>query len=141
MTRLTKPLEPTFQPSSDVAARVGSAETFVGDVQLERLTHNDQIATSAYRVTFAAGARTAWHTHPAGQILYVTSGNGFVATRTGWIRRISVGDVVEIPAGVDHWHGAGPDTPMQHIAIQPDANTRWGENVSVNDYRKMTANG
>ena len=56
-------------------------------------------------VEFAPGARTAWHTHPAGQILVVTMGTGTIATRA-WTRRMTVGDVVEIPANVEHWHGA-----------------------------------
>ena len=116
-------------------ARDGMLFVVLGDggaVQIETLSAHEGIAGSVLRVGFAPGARTAWHTHPAGQILYVTSGNGLVATRD-WSRRITVGDVVEIPAGVEHWHGATASTPMQHLAVQPDARTDWREPVDDAD--------
>lgn len=114
--------------SSEVPAKSAPEAWFTGGVQIETLSAHEDIATSVLRVSFVPGARTAWHTHPGGQILVVTSGNGLVATRE-WSRAISVGDVVEIPAGVEHWHGAGAATPMQHLAIQPDAATDWRDPV------------
>jgi quercetin dioxygenase-like cupin family protein len=68
-------------------------------------------------VTFEPGARTAWHTHPLGQTLVVTSGHGFVQKEGGPMEAISEGDVVWIPPAVKHWHGAATDSGMTHIAI------------------------
>ena len=119
--------------SADIPARKAPAEYFSGEVQIEPLSAHGSIPTSVLRVSFAPGARTAWHTHPAGQILVVTSGNGLVATRA-WSRSIGVGDVVEIPAGVEHWHGAAAGTPMQHLAIQPDPGTDWRAHVTDEEF-------
>ena len=128
------------RPSADVPAMPGPAEWFSGQVTIETLSNHDDIAASALRVSFAPGARTAWHTHPAGQILLVTSGNGLVATRE-WSRRMSAGDVVEIPAGVEHWHGAASATPMQHLAIQPDPATAWLELVGDDEHASAERDG
>ena len=68
-------------------------------------------------VRFEAGARTVWHTHPLGQTLVVTEGEGRVQAWGGPIQRIRPGDVVWIPPGVKHWHGAAPTTPMSHLAV------------------------
>lgn len=72
----------------------------------------------AARVAFEPGARTAWHTHPLGQTLYVVAGAGRVQTRGQPIREIRAGDTVWIPPGEEHWHGAAPTTAMVHIAMQ-----------------------
>lgn len=122
-----------YRASAEVAARDAPAQYFSGTVQIEPLSAHESIPTIVLRVSFSPGARTAWHTHPAGQILVVTSGNGLVATRT-WSRPISVGDVVEIPAGVEHWHGATATTPMQHLAIQPDPGTDWRAHVTDEEF-------
>ena len=122
-----------YRKSSEIEASQGPSEYFVGQVQIERLSNHADIALTQMRVTFAPGARTAWHTHEVGQVLYVTSGNGLFGTRDR-VFPITVGDVVDIPAGVEHWHGAGLDTPMQHIATQPSAVAGWLEQVSDADY-------
>ena len=127
----------THRPAATIGAKPGPSEYFTGTVHLESLTAAG-VAADVKRVSFTPGARTAWHTHPAGQILVVTSGNGLVATRE-WSRRIGVGDVVEIPAGVEHWHGAARATPMQHLAIQPDPATDWREPVGDEDYARANA--
>ena len=111
----------------------GPADYFTGKVSPERLSGAPDMPASMLRVSFPPGARTNWHTHDDGQILYVTSGNGIVADRTGWVRHITVGDIVEIPGGVEHWHGAVAEHPMQHIAIQT-AGATWLEPVSEEDY-------
>ncbi len=83
-------------------------------------------------------ARTAWHTHPLGQILLVTGGYGRVQRWGGPIEAIRPGDVVSIPAGEKHWHGASPTTAMTHIAIQEQldgAAVEWLEQVSDKQYR------
>ncbi|WP_147125930.1 cupin domain-containing protein [Shimia ponticola] len=112
---------------------LGPADYFTGAVSPERLSGAEDMPASALRVSFAPGARTNWHTHDDGQILIVTSGNGIVADRDGWIRHITTGDVVEIPGGVEHWHGALANGPMQHIAIQT-ASATWLEPVTEEDY-------
>ena len=85
------------------------------------------------RVAFEPGARTNWHSHPLGQTLYVVAGVGRVQTQGGPVREIRPGDVVWIPPGEKHWHGATSSTAMTHIAIQEqlDGNTvDWMEKVS-----------
>ena len=92
----------------------------------------------AVSVHFEPGARTAWHTHPLGQTLHVTQGAGLVCLRGEVPRPIRPGDTVWIPAGVEHWHGAGPDTSMTHIAMQEMQDglaATWLEHVSDADYR------
>ena len=128
------------RPSADIPAKPGPAEHFSGTVSMETLSNHADIPGSVLRVSFAPGGRTAWHTHPEGQVLLVTSGNGLVATRA-WSRRMSVGDVVEIPAGVEHWHGAAGSTPMQHVAIQPDPATAWLEIVTDEDHVRAEREG
>ena len=89
-------------------------------------------------VRFEPGARTAWHTHPLGQTLIVTSGLGWVQREGGSVEEIRPGDVVWFPPGEKHWHGATPTTAMMHIAIQEalDGKTvEWLEKVSDEQYR------
>jgi quercetin dioxygenase-like cupin family protein len=88
-------------------------------------------------VSFEPGARTAWHTHPLGQTLYVVSGVGRVQTEGGPILEIKPGDTVWIPPGEKHWHGAAPDHAMAHIAMQEALDgsfATWMEKVSDADY-------
>jgi quercetin dioxygenase-like cupin family protein len=85
------------------------------------------------RVSFEPGARTAWHTHPLGQTLYVISGVGRVQTKGGPVREIKPGDVVWIPPGEKHWHGASPTNGMTHIAMQESLDgsyVTWMEQVT-----------
>ena len=89
-------------------------------------------------VTFEPGARTAWHTHPLGQTLIITSGRGRVQRDGGPIEEVQTGDVVWFPPGEKHWHGATPTTAMTHITIQETLNGRnvdWMEKVSDDQYR------
>ena len=100
---------------------------------------NDLSRTSGSLVTFEPGARTAWHTHPLGQTLIVTAGFGWVQQWGGQIEEIRQGDVVWIPPGQKHWHGATATTGMTHIAIQEhlDGKTAdWMEKVSDEQYRR-----
>ncbi len=90
------------------------------------------------QVTFQPGARSAWHTHPLGQILIVTDGVGWVQQWGGPVQVIRKGDVVWIPVGVKHWHGATPTTTMTHIAFQEQLDGRavdWLEKVTDEQYR------
>ncbi len=86
-------------------------------------------------VAFEPGARTGWHTHPGGQVLYVVSGTGRVGTRDGEIVTIGPGDVVLAPPGEVHWHGATADSPMNHLSITHHGATEWiGEMVTDEEY-------
>lgn len=90
-------------------------------------------------VTFEAGARTAWHTHPAGQTLIITSGLGWVQREGGPIQEVGPGDVVWFEPDEKHWHGASANKAMSHIAIQEEVNgevVTWMEKVSETQYSK-----
>lgn len=120
------------------AANKGPAEYFTGAVRIEPLIAAAAPArVAAASVTFAAGARTAWHTHPLGQTLIVTEGRGRAQREGGPVEEIRPGDVVWFPPGEKHWHGAAPDSAMAHIAIQEalDGKTvEWLEQVSDEAY-------
>jgi quercetin dioxygenase-like cupin family protein len=117
----------------------GPAEYFTGAVRVDPLFQVSEPARlSGSSVTFEPGARTAWHTHPLGQTLIVTAGCGRVRRWGGPIEEIRPGDVVWIPPGEKHWHGATPATAMTHIAIQEWLNGKaadWMEKVSDDQYR------
>jgi len=110
------------------------AEHFTGSVRIQPLFDpHDPSRTSGGSVTFQPGARSAWHTHPVGQTLIVTAGVGRIQRWGGPIENIRQGDVVWIPPGQKHWHGAAPSTAMTHIAIQESLggrNVDWLEKVS-----------
>ena len=116
----------------------GSAEYFTGTVRVDPLFKaNDPLRASGSYVTFEAGARAAWHAHPYGQILIVTAGSGLVQQWGGAIEEIRQGDVVRIPPGLKHWHGAMATTGMTHISIveQFDGKTSvWMEKVTDEQY-------
>jgi quercetin dioxygenase-like cupin family protein len=123
------------QPSSK-----GPVEHFTGYVRIEPLfsVHDPSRAVGA-SVTFEPGARTAWHTHPLGQILIATAGSGWIQQWGGPVEEIRKGDVVWIPAGTKYWHAATPNTTMTHIAIQEQLNGKvveWLEKVSDEQYQK-----
>jgi quercetin dioxygenase-like cupin family protein len=100
-------------------ATKGPSEWFTGPVRIDPLFDAPAPARAAgASVTFEAGARTAWHTHPLGQTLIVTSGVGRAQRWGGPVEEIRPGDVVWFPPGEKHWHGASPTTAMTHIAIQ-----------------------
>ncbi len=97
----------------------GPPQNFTGFVRVEQLFSAEPPSrVSGGSVTFAPGARTAWHTHPFGQILIVTAGVGRVQIEGGPVQEIRAGDLVRIPPNRRHWHGAAPDSSMTHIAIQ-----------------------
>ena len=118
----------------------GPAEYFTGSVRVDPLFKaNDPSRTSGALVTFEPGARSAWHTHPLGQILIVTTGTGWIQQWGDQIEEIRQGDVVWIPPGQKHWHGATATTGMTHIAIQEHLDGKrveWMEKVSDEQYRR-----
>ncbi|MGR3761059.1 (R)-mandelonitrile lyase [Roseobacteraceae bacterium NS-SX3] len=125
-------------PNGSRPLRPGPAEWFTGEVFLEPIAEPPPPARArSVRVRFSPGARTAWHTHPLGQTLYVLSGCGRIGTRTAPPREITQGDTVWIPPGEAHWHGAAPDCGMEHIAIQEAEGGHaavWMELVRDEDY-------
>lgn len=118
----------------------GNEEWFTGSVRIDPLFAKQPMTRAAGAlVTFEPGARTAWHTHPAGQTLIVVSGLGWVQKDGGEIQDIFPGDVVYFEPGEKHWHGAAPDKAMSHIAIQEEVNgsvVKWMEKVSSEQYKK-----
>jgi quercetin dioxygenase-like cupin family protein len=118
----------------------GPAQYFTGSARIDPLfpAHAPAGTSGAY-VTFEPGARSAWHTHPAGQVLIVTAGVGRVQRWGGPVQEIRPGDVIWTPPGVKHWHGAAPTTSVTHIAIQDTVggkNVEWLEKVSDEQYGK-----
>jgi quercetin dioxygenase-like cupin family protein len=125
--------------SSDRTSRQGEAEYFTGKVWI------DEIAVGAepsrvrfYRVSFEPGARTAWHTHPLGQVLHVLTGSGLVQIDGEPAKQILPGDTVTIEPGARHWHGAAPGNTMVHLALQ-EADAKgvgvvWLEKVTDAEY-------
>ncbi|HEV8506825.1 MAG TPA: cupin domain-containing protein [Chitinophagaceae bacterium] len=117
----------------------GSADWFTGNVRVDPLFQsNESRRAAAAIVTFEPGARTAWHTHPLGQTIIVTSGCGWAQREGGLIEEIHPGDVVWFSPNEKHWHGATPTTAMTHIALQENLNGKvvdWMEKVSDEQYR------
>jgi quercetin dioxygenase-like cupin family protein len=116
----------------------GPEQTFTGAVRVDPLFRaNDPWRTMGAYVTFEPGARSAWHTHPLGQILVVTAGCGLVQSKDGSAKVIRAGDVVWCPPGEKHWHGATATTAMTHIAIVEELNGKgveWLEKVTDEEY-------
>ncbi len=117
-----------------------SPEWFTGAVRSDPLFQAPEPArVQSLSVTFEPGARNAWHTHPLGQTLIVTSGCGWAQREGGPIEEIRPGDVIWFSPGEKHWHGATPTTAMTHIAIQERKDGRvvdWLEPVTDDQYRK-----
>ena len=118
----------------------GPEAYFTGTVRVDPIFQaGDPARVSGGHVTFEPGARSAWHTHPLGQTLIVTSGLGWAQSEGGPIEEIRPGDVIWFPPGEKHWHGAAPTTAMTHIAVTEflnDKNVDWMEKVSDEQYRK-----
>ena len=118
----------------------GPEDWFTGSVRIDPLFQpNDARRAAAATVTFEPGARTAWHTHPLGQTLIVTSGCGWVQREGGAIEEIHPGDIVWFEPNEKHWHGATGSIGMSHIAIQENLNGKvvdWMEKVSEEEYQK-----
>lgn len=114
----------------------GPADWFAGEVYFDNLVPGDGSPGSIamLKVRFTPGARTHWHSHPAGQVIHVVDGVGRVQDRGGPVRELRAGDSVNAPAGVWHWHGAGPETFLTHIAVQvandSGVYTEWGDPVT-----------
>jgi quercetin dioxygenase-like cupin family protein len=124
---------------SSIETTPGPADWFTGDVYLDMIASpTDPSRLGAASVHFTPGARTAWHTHPFGQTIYVTEGIGLCQHRGGPIEVIRPGDRVFFEPGEDHWHGAAPSHFMTHIAMQEADDTgspvAWGDHVTDEEY-------
>ena len=123
----------------------GLAENFTGNVRIDPLFEApDPARARGASVTFEPGARTAWHTHPLGQTLIVTSGCGWAQSEGGPKEEIRPGDMVWCPPREKHWHGATPTTAMTHIAIQEALGGKvveWMEKVSDEQYQSFQLAG
>ena len=117
----------------------GPDDWFTGDVRIDPLfPANGTAHYSGAYVTFEPGARSAWHLHPAGQHIVVTSGVGRTGTWDGKVEEIKAGDVIWCPPGIKHWHGAAPNTAMTHLVVTGNLdgkNVVWAENVTDEQYK------
>jgi quercetin dioxygenase-like cupin family protein len=119
--------------------RPGPSEWFTGEVYLDTVAApSEESRLSASSVHFTPGARTAWHTHPNGQTIWVTEGVGLCQRRGGPVEAIRPGDRVFFEPGEEHWHGAAPDRFMSHIAMlevgDDGSPAAWGEHVTDEEY-------
>lgn len=138
------PASPSSVPSAVISreasrtATKGPEDRFTGHVRVVSLfAANAPSRATAGQVTFEAGARTAWHAHPVGQTLIVTSGTGRIQFWGGPIQEIKPGDVVTIPPGQRHWHRASPASPMTHLSVQEQLDGKtsdWFEKVTDEQY-------
>jgi quercetin dioxygenase-like cupin family protein len=140
-----KGLQIEVTSASSRTINAGPATNFTGAAQVEQLfAAQGARGFSGGVVTFKPGARSRWHTHPRGQILIITAGTGWVQPWGGSVREIKAGDVVWIPPGVKHWHGATASTPMSHVALQEplkgDA-VDWLEPVTDTQYASAAPAG
>lgn len=125
---------------SGIDTNRGPSEWFTGDVYIDAIAApSGPSRASAAAVHFTPGARTAWHTHPNGQTIFVLEGVGRCSRRGGPVEEIRPGDRVFFEPGEEHWHGAGPNRFMLHVAIQQvddEGNAAtWLEHVTDDDYR------
>jgi quercetin dioxygenase-like cupin family protein len=120
----------------------GPSDWFTGTVRIDSMfQRNEPARVGGAIVTFEPGARTAWHTHPLGQTLIVTSGCGWVQREGGPIEEIHPGDLVWFEPGEKHWHGATPQTAMTHVAIAEALDGKavdWMEKVTNEQYKRAT---
>ncbi len=126
--------------AADRPSKLATSQWFTGRVWQEPIIETQYPArVHALKVSFEPRARTAWHTHPLGQTLYVLSGTGLIALRGRMPKTVLAGDTVWIPPHEEHWHGASPMNAMVHVAIQEALNgsvADWLEHVSEEDYEK-----
>jgi quercetin dioxygenase-like cupin family protein len=114
------------------------ADTFTGTVWADPVLAERRPVITVTTVCFTPGARTYWHSHGDGQLLIVTHGRGLVHTREGAEAPLGPGDVVYVPPGEEHWHGAAPDTMLIHMAVSL-GETRWRDEVAEEGYERVSA--
>ena len=112
------------------------ATHFTGSFWMQRASPPVDSGLRASIVHFTPGSRTYWHVHQGGQALYVLTGRGVIGTRDGASDQLKPGDIVLAPPGVEHWHGAAPDSFMSHLAVTLESADPWNDPVSDEDYDK-----
>ena len=132
----------TFNESPFPKGEILKSTNFTGTVWLQMMGATDSTMYARYgNVTFEPKARTNWHSHPGGQLLFITQGKGYYQAKGKIARLLQAGDFVEIPSNVVHWHGAAPDNEFAHIAISLNTNlggTEWLKPISDEEYTKTT---
>jgi len=118
-----------------------SPDYFTGTAHLKMLVSNEEVFNCQIgNVVFEPGCRNNWHSHPSGQILICTNGEGYYQEKSKVIQLLSKGDVVQIKPGIIHWHGATPDSRFTHIAISPNAEkgiVDWLNPVTDKEYNNF----
>lgn len=118
-----------------------SSDNFTGTVWLHMMGAEESTLYARFgNVSFEAGARTNWHSHPGGQVLFITEGRGYYQAKGQPARSLQAGDVVEIPREVVHWHGAAPDSEFAHIAISlntDEGGAIWSGPVKDEEYASL----
>jgi len=127
---------------NSIKTMAGPPEWFTGAVYVDAIaTPSGSSRLNASNVHFTPSARTAWHTHPNGQTIYVTEGVGRAARRGAPVEEIRPGDRVFFEPGEDHWHGAAPERFMAHLSLvevdDDGASGTWGEHVSDEEYNRI----
>lgn len=126
--------------NKEIESAQGPEEYFTGTVRVEmQFGQHEATKAAGAMVTFEAGARTAWHTHPAGQTLIITSGLGWVQKEGENIVEVTPGDVIYFEPNEKHWHGASPKKAMSHLAIQEEVDGKvvdWMEKVTDAQYKQ-----
>lgn len=112
-------------PAGKLEWNPGSSETFAGKVWSSPLSRAPDRTITAIGVMFEPGARTYWHSHPDGQVLYVATGAGRVGSADGSVKEMTAGDVIYTPTGESHWHGANSTSYMMHISLTTGSATIW----------------
>ena len=123
-------------PKGDLSA----AKNHTGNIWLNELSIGDSTFDPSIAVaTYGAGAKLDWHMHPGGQVLLITEGTGYYQERGKPVRIVHKGDVIKCAPGVEHWHGATPNSSFAYIAVTPTqkGKTVWLEPVSDKDYRNL----
>ncbi len=124
-------------PAERITWSQAPAGNFTGRVHFGPLSHATEGGLNALAVAFEPAARTDWHWHPDGQVLYITSGAGLVQTDGGATVEVTAGDVVYAPPGELHWHGAKPDSPMTHLSLTTGGATVWEpDKVTDSEYER-----
>lgn len=132
-----------FKQPYPAGAEMKGNPNFIGTAWLYPLSHEKELNVPMFNVTFEPGCRNNWHRHSGGQILIATAGTGYYQEKGKAARRLFPGDIVEIPPGVEHWHGAAPDSWFAHIAIEcnPENNeVTWFGPVTDAEYLEATKN-
>lgn len=127
----------SFKQPYPLGSKLSPNPNFTGDVWLSAVTKEKELNVPMANVTFAPGCRNSWHSHTGGQILIATAGIGYYQERGKAARRLFPGDIVEIAPGVEHWHGAAPDSWFAHIAISCNPNINkptWLQPVTDEEY-------